>query len=49
VLVESAGGVFEVALNGQVVFSKRKLGRHAEPGEVLRLITRAAGEGAGPR
>jgi selenoprotein W-related protein len=37
-LVESSGGVFEVAVDGELVFSKRALGRHAEPGEVVRLI-----------
>ena len=37
-LVRSSGGVFEVMLDGKLVFSKHQLGRHAEPGEVLRLI-----------
>jgi len=30
--------VFEVKVDGDVVFSKKNVGRHAEPGEVLRLI-----------
>jgi hypothetical protein len=30
--------VFEVEVDGRNVFSKRTLGRHAEPGEILRLI-----------
>ena len=38
-LIESVGGVFEVTVDGDLVFSKQKLGRHAEPGEVLELIT----------
>jgi selenoprotein W-related protein len=38
VLVESSGGVFEVTLEGELVFSKMQLGRHATPGEVLRLL-----------
>jgi hypothetical protein len=38
--------VFEVEVDGRVVFSKKKLGRHAEPGEVLRVI---AGGGAATR
>jgi selenoprotein W-related protein len=42
-LVESSGGVFEVEVDGALVFSKRSLGRHAEPGEVLRLITERRG------
>jgi selenoprotein W-related protein len=37
-LVESSGGVFEVAVDGAVVFSKKSAGRHAQPGEVLRLV-----------
>ncbi|NIM48834.1 MAG: SelT/SelW/SelH family protein [Gemmatimonadales bacterium] len=37
-LVESSGGVFEVTVDGELVFSKQQLGRHAEPGEVVRLI-----------
>ena len=37
-LVEASGGLFEVTIDGDLVFSKRALGRHAEPGEVLGLI-----------
>jgi selenoprotein W-related protein len=37
-LIPSTGGVFEVMVNGEVIFSKKQLGRHAEPGEVRRLI-----------
>ena len=37
-LIEASGGVFEVAVDGELVFSKRSLGRHANPGEVLELI-----------
>lgn len=37
-LIESAGGVYEVVLDGDLVFSKRELGRHADPGEVMDLI-----------
>ena len=44
-LIESSGGVFEVELDGRRVFSKKVLKRHAEPGEVMRLLTEA---GAGP-
>jgi selenoprotein W-related protein len=39
-LVSSSGGVFEVSVDGKVVFSKKALGRHAQPGEVLELIRR---------
>jgi len=37
-LIPSTGGVFEVTVNGDLIFSKKALGRHAEPGEVRRLI-----------
>lgn len=37
-LIEGAGGVFEVEVDGTLVFSKKKLGRHAEEDEVLELI-----------
>lgn len=37
-LIEASGGLFEVTVDGELVFSKRNLGRHAEPGEVVRLI-----------
>jgi selenoprotein W-related protein len=37
-LVKSAGGVFEVTEDDTLVFSKRALGRHAAPGEIVQLI-----------
>ena len=37
-LVPSGGGVFEVTVDGKVVFSKKAIGRHASPGEVVDLI-----------
>jgi selenoprotein W-related protein len=37
-MLPSGGGVFEVTADGSVVFSKKKIGRHAEPGEVVRLL-----------
>ncbi|PYO73373.1 MAG: hypothetical protein DMD64_07450 [Gemmatimonadetes bacterium] len=42
-LIQSSGGVFEVDVDGRRVFSKKTTKRHAEPGEVLRLIREAAG------
>jgi hypothetical protein len=30
--------VFEVTVDGRLIFSKRALRRHAEPGEIMRLI-----------
>jgi selenoprotein W-related protein len=43
-LVEASGGLFEVTLDGELVFSKRSLGRHANPGEVLELISQHLGD-----
>ena len=40
-LLESSGGVFEVTVDGQLIYSKKSLKRHAEPGEVLRLVREA--------
>ena len=37
-MVESSGGVFEVTIDERLIFSKKALGRHAEPGEILRLM-----------
>jgi hypothetical protein len=36
--MEGSGGVFEVSRDGVLVFSKRALRRHANPGEVLRML-----------
>jgi hypothetical protein len=38
-LIASGGGRFEVARDGHPVFEKSKLGRHASPGEVVRLLS----------
>ena len=37
-IVPSRGGRFEVSLEGDLIYSKLATGRHAEPGEVLRLL-----------
>jgi len=37
-LVPSDGGKFEVSVNGDLVYSKLKTNRHAEPGEVADLL-----------
>ncbi len=39
-LVPSDGGKFEVNVNGQLVFSKLQLNRHAEAGEIIKLISK---------
>ena len=41
-LIQGSGGVFDVVVDGKLVFSKKALGRHAEPGEVLALIPKSA-------
>jgi len=42
-LVPSSGGVFEVEVNGSLVYSKKATGRHAGTGEVLNLVRGLAG------
>jgi len=37
-LIPGTGGVFEVTVNGELVFSKKELRRHAEPGEIRAAI-----------
>lgn len=37
-LVESGGGVFEVTVDGRLVYSKKQTGRHADPDEVVEAI-----------
>lgn len=39
-LIPSAGGVFEVVVNDQLVYSKRATGRHAERDEVIDAVRR---------
>jgi selenoprotein W-related protein len=34
-LIPGGGGVFEVSVDGDLIFSKKALGRHAEIDEVL--------------
>jgi len=43
-LVQSSGGLFEVTVDGQLVFSKKASRRHAAPGEVVQAIQRLRGE-----
>ena len=37
-LVSSGGGVFEVIVNGNLIFSKKSLDRFPEKGEIANLI-----------
>ena len=41
----SSGGVFEVTVDGELLFSKKALRRHAEPGEIRELIAQRKGSG----
>ena len=42
-LIPASGGKFEITVNGELIFSKKALGRHAEPGEVYELVKAKAG------
>ena len=37
-LISSGGGVFEVMVNGKLIFSKKSLDRFPEKGEIVNLI-----------
>lgn len=37
-LIPSSGGRFEVTVNGELIFSKKQLKRHAEEGEIRTAI-----------
>jgi selenoprotein W-related protein len=39
-LIPSDGGRFEVEVDGKLIYSKLQTNRHAEPGEVLKLISK---------
>lgn len=43
-LIPSDEGRFEVTVNGQLLFSKLQLYRHAEAGEVVGLVRKLVGE-----
>jgi selenoprotein W-related protein len=42
-LIMGDKGVFDVVVDGRPLYSKAKTGRHAQPGEVLRLFTELVG------
>ena len=42
-LVPSSGGRFEVTLDGDLIFSKAALKRHAEPGEIAGIVRERLG------
>ena len=37
-LIPSKGGVYEVTVNGELIYSKKKTGRHVEIDEVRQLL-----------
>ena len=44
-LVGGSKGVFDVTVDGDLLYSKHETGRHAEPGEVLALFKDKYAEG----
>ena len=42
-LLPSSKGRFEVILDGELIFSKAALGRHAEPGEIAGIVRERVG------
>lgn len=44
-LIPGKGGVFELNVNGKLLYSKKATGRHAEQGEVLKLFGDLVGPG----
>ncbi|MDQ3707953.1 MAG: Rdx family protein [Actinomycetota bacterium] len=42
-IVPSSGGVFEVDVDGERIYSKKASGRHAKPGEIGKAVGRRLG------
>jgi selenoprotein W-related protein len=42
-LIPSSNGRFEVSLDGDLIFSKKALGRHAAPREIVDLVRQRIG------
>lgn len=42
-LITGSKGVFDVRVDGELLYSKAETGRHAEPGEVLTLFADLVG------
>jgi len=43
-LTTGSQGVYDVTVDGEMIYSKHDVGRHAEPGEVLELFTELVGD-----
>jgi selenoprotein W-related protein len=37
-LIRSGGGVFEVTVDGELIYSKRATGEHVTPAEILQIL-----------
>lgn len=46
--ITGSKGAFEFKVNEEMLYSKKQLGRHAEPGEVLELFKELIGPGVEP-
>ncbi len=44
-LVTGSKGVFDVSVDGQLIYSKHETGRHADDGEILAIFTDRFGQG----
>lgn len=44
-LVTGTSGIFDVEVNGEMLYSKDATGRHADPGEVLKLFAEQYAQG----
>ena len=44
-LTHGSKGIFDVTVDGDMLYSKAEAGRHAEPGEVFQLFVDQYGEG----
>jgi selenoprotein W-related protein len=44
-LTTGSKGVFDVRVDGNLIYSKAETGRHAEPGEVFDLFVEKCGQG----
>jgi len=42
-MIPSSKGRFEVTLDDDLIFSKAALGRHAEPGEIAKIVRERLG------
>jgi predicted Rdx family selenoprotein len=47
-LITGEKGVFDVRVDGDLIYSKHDVGRHAEPGEVLELFEAGYADGVRP-